>query len=230
MPAALIGFGRACPAPDRQRSPRQSSTVSWVVVGLGRGDADLGSSQASAARDAILGRWRFPAHSPRTGSSASGPWRNGWRPKYRRSRPTARRQCRRRPRAAAARDSAAPEATSTSTGSLRQPLEPVFGDHAGIVGRAAGRHGDAAHLGPVERQGRQADGARGWIEVGLQRVADHRRLLVDLLQHEVAMVALADHRPRDAALADLAFHFLSRPDRRCSHRRAARPSRRPRGS
>jgi hypothetical protein len=28
----------------------------------------------------------------------------------------------------------------------------------------------------------------------VQRVADHRRLLVDFLEHEVAVVALADHR------------------------------------
>ena len=78
----------------------------------------------------------------------------------------------------------------------------------------------ARHLGEVERQRRQHDRPGGRVEHGAQRVADHRRLLVDLLQHEVAEVALADQR---AGGGDR----LHRPGDRSVLRR--RRSRRPRG-
>ena len=91
----------------------------------------------------------------------------------------------------------------------RQLLEPVLGHHAGKAGRAAGGDGEPRDLGPLERQRRQRHLARGGIEIGLQRVADDGGLLVDLLHHEVAVVALAHHGARDAALADLALHFLA---------------------
>ena len=40
----------------------------------------------------------------------------------------------------------------------------------------------------------------------MQGVADHRRLLEDLLLHEVAVLALADHRAGEGRLLDLAGH------------------------
>ncbi len=50
-------------------------------------------------------------------------------------------------------------------------------------------------VGEVEGQRRQHHRPGGRIQHGAQRVAHHRRLLVDLLQHVVAEIALADQRP-----------------------------------
>ena len=60
----------------------------------------------------------------------------------------------------------------------------------------------AADLGHVERQLGQRDPVRGRVGERAQRVAQHRRLLEDLLLHEVAVVALADQRPAQRGLAD----------------------------
>ena len=49
----------------------------------------------------------------------------------------------------------------------------------------------------------------GRAREGAQRIADHGRLLVDLLVHEVAVVALADQRAGHRGLLDLALHRLA---------------------
>ncbi len=46
--------------------------------------------------------------------------------------------------------------------------------------------------------------------MGVERVADHRRLLEDLLLHVVAVVALADERAGERRLLDLPHHLLVR--------------------
>ena len=50
-----------------------------------------------------------------------------------------------------------------------------------------------AARGQVERHRPAGDLAAQRIDEGVQGVADHRRLLEDLLLHEVAVLALADH-------------------------------------
>ena len=72
-------------------------------------------------------------------------------------------------------------------------LDPVARGEAGVVGGAAGD--DRHPLHPVEREGerRERDRLGPRIVVGAHGVADRARLLVDLLQHVVAVVALADH-------------------------------------
>ncbi len=77
-------------------------------------------------------------------------------------------------------------------GEPRPALEPVFGNQAGIEGGAAGREREAAKVGKVERKRRHVDAVRGKIDIGGKRMADHFWLLVDLLGHEVAVVALVD--------------------------------------
>jgi len=52
------------------------------------------------------------------------------------------------------------------------------------------------------------DAARRRIEMRVQGVADHRRLLEDLLLHEVAVIALADERARQRRLPDRPLHLV----------------------
>jgi hypothetical protein len=49
--------------------------------------------------------------------------------------------------------------------------------------------------------------ARAGIDHAVQRVADHRRVLVQLLFHEMAVIALADRGAGQRGQADLALHF-----------------------
>ena len=66
-----------------------------------------------------------------------------------------------------------------------------FDDEAGEIGRAAGRDRQAPHVLEVERQVEwQLDAAGGEVDVVGERAADDLRLLVDLLRHEMAVVAL----------------------------------------
>ncbi len=99
-------------------------------------------------------------------------------------------------------------------GKLGPALEPIFGDEAGIIGGAAGRDRQTRQLGEIEGELRQRDRARGEIDQARQRVADDLWLLVDLLRHEMTVIALVDeerggerarHRPLHgiaAAVAD----------------------------
>ena len=74
----------------------------------------------------------------------------------------------------------------------RDALQPDLGHEARIIGRAAGNDRDARHSRQIEGQVRQADPALQRMEIGVERVADHRRLLVDFLEHEVAVIAFVD--------------------------------------
>ena len=81
----------------------------------------------------------------------------------------------------------------------RQPLEPVFGDIAGIARGAAGRDRDPLDILEVERQFHRQRHALGrHVDIARKRMADHFRLLVDFLGHEVAIVRLVDQRRRGA--------------------------------
>ena len=80
-----------------------------------------------------------------------------------------------------------------------QPLEPVFGDVAGIARGAAGDDRDALDVLEVERQfERQRHPLGRHVDVARQRVADHFGLLVNFLGHEVAIVGLVDQRTSTA--------------------------------
>src|SRR5260221_14597352 len=69
---------------------------------------------------------------------------------------------------------------------------------------AAGDDRDLGEGSEVEGQGAEIDAARRRVEQRVQRVADHRRLLEDLLLHEMEVIALADERTRQRRLLDLA--------------------------
>ena len=84
-------------------------------------------------------------------------------------------------------------------------FEPVLADEAGVGRGAAGDDGEARQGGGVERQLGQDDPVGLGVGEGAQRVAQHGRLLVDLLLHEVAVVALADQRPGEGGLDDRAL-------------------------
>ena len=88
---------------------------------------------------------------------------------------------------------------------LREPGEPVFGDQPRVVGGAAGDDGHLADPTEIERHVRQGDDAVPRVEHAVQRISDHRRLLVDLLEHEMGEVSLADHRARGRGAPDLAL-------------------------
>ena len=92
----------------------------------------------------------------------------------------------------------------------RKTLEPVARDHAGIVGGAARCDRNALERAEIERQRhRQRDAFRRHVEVFRQRVADHFRLLVDLLGHEVAVIALVDEHHRGLRLEHRAPRHLA---------------------
>ena len=79
-------------------------------------------------------------------------------------------------------------------GQARVALDPVLADEPGVVGGAAGRHGDARQACRVDAEIGKRDGRFRHVDVVGQRVADDFRLLVDFLRHEVAMVALVDEQ------------------------------------
>jgi hypothetical protein len=92
-------------------------------------------------------------------------------------------------------------------GNAGDPLEPVFRDDAGMIGGAAGDHRHPleraqrkGQLGQMHRAGRRVDQR-------IERVANDRRLLEDLLLHEMAVIALADQRARSGRFADRAGDF-----------------------
>ena len=60
--------------------------------------------------------------------------------------------------------------------------------------------------GEVERQLGQATARAAGSIIRPQRVADHRRVLVQLLLHEVAEIALADRGAGERGLLHLARH------------------------
>ena len=77
----------------------------------------------------------------------------------------------------------------------------------GKIGAAAGRQANAVERFRIERKVRQHDCAGRRIDHLAQRVTNDRRVFVQFLFHEVAVVALADSRARHRGAADLALHF-----------------------
>ncbi len=79
-------------------------------------------------------------------------------------------------------------------GHAGEALEPIFGDHAGIIRGAAGDDGDSRH----RREGEIHVGQRHLLleraEIGAERLGDDERLLENLLLHEMAVIALFDAR------------------------------------
>ncbi len=73
-------------------------------------------------------------------------------------------------------------------------LEPVFADHARIIGCTAGNDGDALDRADVEIHLRQCHALFDRAQVGAQRLRDHGRLFENLLLHEVVEIALLDRR------------------------------------
>jgi hypothetical protein len=72
---------------------------------------------------------------------------------------------------------------------------------------AAGEQCDLADVAEREGQFGQINGLAGRVDQRLQRVADHRRLLEDLLLHEVAVIALADQCARQRRLAHFPLNW-----------------------
>ena len=91
----------------------------------------------------------------------------------------------------------------------RDAFEPIAPDEAGVIRGAAGRHGDPADPGRIERQLRQHDGAATRIDHAAQAVADHGGMLVQLLLHEMAEAALAGGGARQSGALDFALHFAA---------------------
>ena len=90
----------------------------------------------------------------------------------------------------------------------RDALQPYLGDETGIIGRAAGDDGNPRHFRQIEIKVRQADGPLQRMEIGIQCIADHTWLLMDLLEHEVAVIAFfhgpgIDGRKNDRPIDDL---------------------------
>ena len=102
-------------------------------------------------------------------------------------------------------------------------LDPVAGGEACVIGGAAGDDGHPFGVLQREGEGGERHRLRAGVVVGPQRVADGARLLEDLLQHVVAVVALADHGavvggdalcPRDRPAARLAYRHSTGPQHR----------------
>src|SRR3546814_12536759 len=81
-------------------------------------------------------------------------------------------------------------------------LDPVFGDHSGIIAGAACNDADAPDLRQIERERGQGDLLLQRAELGAKRLRDDHRLLANLLLHEVAVIALVDQRAGDARHRD----------------------------
>src|SRR5690606_4718519 len=90
----------------------------------------------------------------------------------------------------------------------RELLEPVLGDHAGIVRGAAGDDGDALDAGNVEIDLRQGYGLLDRPQVAAQRLRHDGWLFEDLLLHEVAVIALFDRRGRCTRSGNFALYRI----------------------
>ena len=112
---------------------------------------------------------------------------------------------------------------------FRPALEPIFGDEAGIEGGAAGGEREPRDLGEVEGQLRDVDTVGGEIDIAGERMADHFRLFVDLLCHEMAVVAFVDEQRRGERAGHSPLHRVAVPVADGNGLRASSPpSRRPR--
>ena len=86
----------------------------------------------------------------------------------------------------------------------REALDPVFADEARHIGGAAADDGDAADGLRVDRPGEGFQPHRGHVDVVGERMADDFRLLVDLLGHEVPVIALLGEQASGRAALDAA--------------------------
>ena len=90
---------------------------------------------------------------------------------------------------------------------MGKALEPVFGDHAGVIGGAAGGDRDAVQFRKIERQRHRQRHALGrHLDVIRQRMADDFGLLENLLGHEMAVIALVDVHHRGLRFQHRALH------------------------
>ena len=101
-------------------------------------------------------------------------------------------------------------------GDARPTLDEVLRDEARMIRRAAGDDVHAVDkVELLQREVQLVDGQRAVHQAPRQRVADHARLLVDLLQHEVGVAALLGHIEipvdvRHLGLVRLAAHVVER--------------------
>ena len=72
-------------------------------------------------------------------------------------------------------------------------LEPVACDKTGIEGRATGGDVQAVQIGKIELETLECRRPGRGMQMGIDGIADHLRLLVDFLEHEVTVIALAGH-------------------------------------
>ena len=89
----------------------------------------------------------------------------------------------------------------------RQPgeaLDPILADEPGHIGGAAGDDREARELSRVDRPGERPEAHRRHVDVVGERVADDLRLLVDLLGHEVPVIALFREQASGRAALDAA--------------------------
>src|SRR4029077_20997124 len=92
----------------------------------------------------------------------------------------------------------------------RKALEPIFCDQSSVIGGAASGHRDALEGAKVERQvTRQPHALGGHIDIMSERVAGELRLLVNLLCHEVAIIALVDEEGRGRVSEHGTFDFAA---------------------
>src|SRR6185295_4383294 len=87
-------------------------------------------------------------------------------------------------------------------------LDQVFADHPGDVGGAAGDDLDSLETGQVDPAGNGGGGGEG-VHIGRDGALAPLGLVVDLLLHEVAVVALLDVGRGGRHRADLALHGLA---------------------
>ena len=91
-----------------------------------------------------------------------------------------------------------------------EALEPVFRHQPGVKSGAAGRQRQAFELLPIERQlARQHNLFDGHVDVAGERVADHFRLLVDFLRHEMLEIAFIHHLRRGRGFDHRPFDFAA---------------------
>ena len=87
-------------------------------------------------------------------------------------------------------------------------LEPIFGDHAGIIAGPAGHDRNPLDIAQIEIHLRQRNLLLERTDIALQRLRDHGRLLENLLLHEMAIIALFNRCCGNARSRDFAFYRL----------------------
>ena len=105
----------------------------------------------------------------------------------------------------------------------RQPLDPILADEPGHIGGAAGDDRHARQPLRVGRPGERLEPERRHVDVMGERVADHLRLLVDLLGHEVPVIALLRQQAAGRAALDAALDPACRSPRECRRPRGSAP-------